>query len=355
MNELKFLKVMGKIDEDLLKEAEVDIEKKYSSKPSISKRSIFAFGSVAAAAVVAISSVAFYNSYKPFDHSITQPLQVTTQEPKYTDSPTEIGASDYYYKKFDATVNPDSDAYGEDGLPIISIVISGNHYYQLDSSEHPAHSISPIISDSDFGRYIGNIVELSEYDDPAKYTVSSQEPTLAGADVYYYAPADSSAVIIVKKSEQCSIFVFNGIAAVSDNSSVFAETFRFYGADSADDIENISFSIAAPSGAVIEITSQVTITDRDKINSIVNVLYQLNPEKNSDSLLVTPQWLIDAWDTYRSNPDAYTREDIMLDITFKNGTILKDISYQPYLGNGYVSGMQELTPEQNTALRALLG
>ncbi len=69
----------------------------------------------------------------------------------------------------------------------------------------------------------------------------------------------------------------------------------------------------------------------------------------------TPQWLIDAWDTYKSNPDAYTREDIMLDITFKNGTVLKDISYQPYLGNGYVSGMQELTTEQNATLRSLMG
>ena len=283
----------------------------------------------------------------------TKPSQDTKQETTCTDLPAEIESSDYYYKMFDATADPYSDAYGEDELSIVSIVISGNYYYQLDSTEHPVHNIAPVISDSDFGKYIGTVVELFECDDPAKYTVSSKEPMLSGAEVYYYAPADSPSVIIVKKGDQCSIFVFNGMAAALDNSSVFAETFSFYGADSADDIESISFSIAAPNGAVMEITSQGTITDRDKINAIVDILYQLQSEKSDDPLSATPQWLIDAWDAYRADPDAYIREDIMFDITFKNGTVLKDISYQPYIGNGYISGMQELTPEQNAALKAL--
>ena len=446
MNDLKFLEIMGKIDDDLIREADVDSAAGKKSKPIISKNVVYAIGSVAAAAVITVSSVAFYNYHKPsdllVDHSAiqqdnpsqndsnpdnqgipvttngdnvaehstsstadtvqtdekqpstnetvsteiqdtntivlendtsktdtqtqspsdnttpeTQPTQqpkITTQEQSHTQPSEEIVSADYYYQNFSATVDPDSDAYGEDELHLVSIVISGRYYYQLDTSEHPAHNIPSTVSDSDFGEYVGNITELQEYDDPANYTVSSKEPNLSGADVYYYAPADSSAVIIVKRGQQCSIFVFNGMANVSDNNSVFAETFKLYGASSAEDIENISFSVATPNGSVMEIKSQGVITDRDRINSIVDILYQLTPESETDSLSATPQWLIDAWNDYRANPDAYTREDIAFDITFKNGTVLKDISYQPYLGNGYVSGMQELTPEQNATLRALI-
>lgn len=106
--------------------------------------------------------------------------------------------------------------------------------------------------------------------------------------------------------------------------------------------------------SVMETASQSTITDRNKIKDITDVLYQLKPEARTDALSGSPEWLNNAWDAYRANPDAFTREDITLDITFKNGAVLKGISYQPYLGNGYVSGMQELTHEQNCLLRELL-
>ena len=432
MNELKFLEVMGKIDDDLIREADVSTAVKAKPKPTISKRSIYAFGSVATAAVITVSSVAFYNAHKPSDmladhsivqpddsdlspdqhnspttnhadtsastssyaddthsseqretqkavttevqatdlpsesaagedtqrrrtdHHATEPSQDTAQEPKHTDPPADIDTSGYYYEMFHATIDPYSDAYGEDELHIVSVIISGRYYYQLDPSEHPVYSISPNISSSDFGSYIGNIVELFGHDDPSNYTVSSKEPNLSGAEVYYYAPADSSAVIIVKQGQQCSIFVFNGMAAVSDsNSSAFAETFKLYGANSAEDIQSISFSVATPNGSIYEVTHEGTITDSSKINAIVDILYQLKAENNTDSTSATPQWVVDAWEACRDNPDAYTIEDITFDITFKNGTVLKDISYQPFIGNGYVYGMQELTPEQNTALRAL--
>ena len=38
----------------------------------------------------------------------------------------------------------------------------------------------------------------------------------------------------------------------------------------------------------------------------------------------------------------------------QTGTVLDGIMYQPYIGNGYVEGMEELTPEQNAALRELV-
>ena len=432
MNELKFLEVMGKIDDDLIREADVSTAVKAKPKPTISKRSIYAFGSVAAAAVITVSSVAFYNAHKPSDmltdhsivqpdnsdlshdqhnsptpnradtsaettsyaddtysseqketqkavtaevqatdlpsesgtgedtqrqrtdHHVTEPSQETTQEPKHSDPPADIDTSGYYYEMFHATIDPYSDAYGEDELHIVSVIISGRYYYQLDSSEHPAYNISSNISNSDFGGYIGNIVELFGHDDPSNYTVSSKEPNLAGAEVYYYAPVNSSSVIIVKKGEQCSIFVFNGMAAVPDsNSSAFAETFKLYGANSAEDIQSISFSVATPNGSIYEVTHEGTITDSSKINAIVDILYRLKAENNTNFTSATPQWVVDAWEACRANPDAYKIEDITFDITFKNGTVLKDISYQPFIGNGYICGMQELTPEQNTALRAL--
>ena len=439
MNELRFLEIMGKIDDDLIRGAMSDTKQKDSR--IITRRNICAFGSVAAAAVITVGSVAFYNAHKPSDlladHSVieqdnshkddgnpeyqgipattssdkseehttnnsaiasqtdkpqedtkgtvTTPVkdtdavesenaasktdsqtqrpcdssapdtqQGTAQEHDHTDPPEDPTSANNYYQNFKATVDPYSDAYGEDELHLVSVIISGRYYYQLDTSEHPAHNISAVVSDSDFGEYVGRITELCEHDDSSKYTVSSQEPNLSGADVYYYAPADSSAVIIVKKGEQCSIFVFNGMTTATDENSAFAETFKVYGAYSADDIESISFTITVPNGAVYEVAQAGTITDRNRIASIVDVLYQLKAENTSDSASATPQWVIDAWEACRADPSAYTMEDITFDIVFKNGTVLKDIIYQPFIGNGYIAGMQELTPEQNITLKELL-
>lgn len=439
MNELRFLEIMGKIDDDLIRGAMSDTKQKDSR--IVTRRNICAFGSVAAAAVITVGSVAFYNAHKPSDlladHSVieqdnshkddgnpehqgihattssdkseehttnnsaiasqtdkpqedtkgtvTTPVkdtdavesenaasktdsqtqrpcdssapntqQGTAQEHNQTDPPEDPTSANNYYQNFKATVDPYSDAYGEDELHLVSVIISGRYYYQLDTSEHPAHNISAVVSDSDFGEYVGRITELCEHDDSSKYTVSSQEPNLSGADVYYYAPADSSAVIIVKKGEQCSIFVFNGMTTATDENSAFAETFKVYGAYSADDIESISFTITVPNGAVYEVAQAGTITDRNRIASIVDILYQLKAENTSDSASATPQWVVDAWEACRADPSAYTMEDITFDIVFKNGTVLKDIIYQPFIGNGYIAGMQELTPEQNITLKELL-
>ena len=393
MNELRFLEIMGKIDDDLIRGAMSDAKQK--ERRSTPKRTVCVFGSAAAAAVITVCSAAFYHARQPSglpandpaiasqtegkqegtketvtaekktgrtdsrtqppsDRSAPDTQQGTAQEHHHTDPPDEPMSANSYYQNFKATVVPDSDAYGDDELHIVSVVISGRYYYQLDTSEHPAHNISAVISDSDFGEYVGSITELYEYDDPSGYTVSSKEPELSGADVYYYAPADSSAVIIVKKGEQCSIFVFNGMAAASNESSAFAETFKAYGAYSADDIDRISFTITVPNGAVYEVAQEGTITDRSRINSIADILYQLKAENTSDSASATPQWVIDAWEACRADPDAYTMEDIAFDIIFRNGTVLKDIIYQPFIGSGYIAGMQELTPEQNNALKELL-
>lgn len=353
MNELKFLEVIGKIDDDLIREA----NNKKVPESLTSKHFVYATGSVAAAIMIVVS-VVFFSARKPSnilaEYSAppeTTQKQSTTQESRHYEQSEKNHSEAYFYKNFAATIDPNADGYGEEELPIVCIIVSGNYYYQLDSSEHPAHNISSAIKNSDFGDYIGKITELFEYDNPAKYPVSSKEPKLSGVDVYYYAPAESHAVIIAKKGQQCSIFVFNGMASEFDSSSIFADTFKLYGASSAEDIDNIAFSIAVPNGSIIEISARGTITDREKINAITDVLFQLKSEEKNDALSGSPEWLNDAWNAYRANPDAFVREDIMFDITFKNGTVLKDIIYQPYLSNGYVASMQELTPEENAKLK----
>ena len=74
MNELRFLEIMGKIDDDLIRGAMSDTKQKDSR--IITRRNICAFGSVAAAAVITVGSVAFYNAHKPSDlladHSVIE-------------------------------------------------------------------------------------------------------------------------------------------------------------------------------------------------------------------------------------------------------------------------------------------
>lgn len=428
MNELRFLKVMGKIDEDLLKEAEVDIEKKYRSKPSISKRRIYAFGSVAAAAVVTVGSVAVYSSHNPFDllvdHSIvhqdipsqnnnepnnngvplvtdnndptekstlnednirqTDPMnpqgasvsddsfmQTTTvnnsnepppsdnkkpqiTEPQSNGNKGGVSAKSCYFQPFIATIDPDFDGYGVDELHHIDVRTAGGFYRQLRLDEYDANGISSEIGNSDFGGYIGRIVEVNDHDYHGNQA-ESQEPAITGADVYYYAPTgNNKAFIIVKMGDQCSVFISDSI----NISSGFQNGLAFFDVNSADDIQMIEYHVDVPDGSGRMITSvQKKITDTHTINAFYELICQLQPEDYSSlpEYIGTPQWLVDAWANYNAASDAPAREDYGITIKLKDGTVLQDINYRPYLGNGYIDDMQELTPEQNAALRALLG
>lgn len=263
---------------------------------------------------------------------------------------SDISDSGNYYKPFSANYNPDTDAYIEDKLALVEVIISGNHYSQLDISEYPDYNIPYKIYDSDFGEFIGNIVEIN--DNTTECAVSSKEPDISDAEVYYYAPANSNSVVIVKKNKQCSIFTFTGQKMHSGNNySSFEESFSYYSNVLSADIRNISYTISISDNGLYKISSEGIIEDSDKINSIADILKQLIPEENTES---TPQWYIDGMSAYKANPDAYTAENIMLEIHFNNGTVMKDIEYQPFIGNGYVSGMKELTISQNTVLRSLL-
>ena len=65
MNELRFLAAMGGIGDDLLEEADVDIERPYAPRPGDFKRNALVVGAVAAAAVIAVCLVALFRTHTP--------------------------------------------------------------------------------------------------------------------------------------------------------------------------------------------------------------------------------------------------------------------------------------------------
>ena len=76
MNELRFLEIMGKIDDDLINGAMSEEIQNQKESRVITKRNIYAFGSVAAVAVITVGSIVCYNAHKPsdliVDHSIIE-------------------------------------------------------------------------------------------------------------------------------------------------------------------------------------------------------------------------------------------------------------------------------------------
>ena len=368
MNELKFLEAIGKIDSDLIKEADVEHKKTFP------KRKIYAFGSAAAVAALAFGSVLLFNSYgqsgSVVDNSI---IQLNKNEdnsqtsdnsiPQITESQTEHNpntqSTKYYYQPFSAKIVPGSksfggDGFGEEELHHIDVRTSEGFYEQLALDEYASNGISSTIRKTDFGEYIGKIIEVDNSYEYHGNAAESQEPTLAGAEVYYYAPkGNNKAFIIVQQNDQCSIFFANEI----NTSEGFKNGFLFFNVQGAEDIMSVEYQKRIPDneGKMI-LSEQNVITDSNAIKDFYNLVCQLKPEDYSGlpEFAATPLWYIEAWDKYKANPDAFVMEDYSIIITLKDGTVLREIRYQPFLANGYVENMQELTPEQNSTLKNLL-
>ncbi len=379
MNELKLYEAINLIDEDLILEAAKPENK--TDRSESRRRCFCAVGSAAAAAAVAVGAAFLSESKNPpvtsgdysnnesvsrednissenvFSQSTVSGGDTQSVSSSYNTSsaPVEhkggVEADGAFYQAFAATRDPNSDAYGEDEFPHVEITTAYGTYRQIDANEDSEFNIGSNIEISDFGGYIGKVVET----DDSRYhgnDAESQEPNLAGADVYYYAPAGKSkAVLIVKKGRQCSIFVDDR----TDLSGGFMNGLSFFDVKSAADIESVSYEIHVPvEGGRMEISSRGTISDSDTINELFKLLSELEPEDYSKlpPHIGTPQWLEDAWEAYDADPSARAREDISFSFRLKNGFVIDPIEYQPYIGNGYVHHMQELTPGQNKALRA---
>lgn len=95
MNELRFLEIMGKIDDDLISDAITDKCQKKDNRV-ITKRNIYAFASVAAAAVITVCSVVFYNAHKPSEllSGNSSVLTDSREEYQYEDNNADAVISD---------------------------------------------------------------------------------------------------------------------------------------------------------------------------------------------------------------------------------------------------------------------
>lgn len=404
MNDMEFMEIIGKIDDDLIREA-ADEPEQIKVKRSVSGRTVCILGSAAAAAV-AVGCVALYNAHRPAigvsestvvqssssawgaspaggtssargtssagvaspangetpENERSQPATTGAKEPdsicslpKYQSQPEVTGKEeqDVYYApfKFTANIDHDIDGYGEDEAHHVDVRIAGHIYHQLALDEYAAIGLSTPPA-ADFGEYIGKVVEV----DDSNYhgnAAESQEPTIAGAEVYYHEQfGESKAFIIVRKGDQCSIFVSDNI----DVSAGFKTGLEFFGVESANYIQSVDYRVNVLDGATFQAADETTITDRATIEALYDLLCELQPEDYTalPDNIGSPQWLVDAWAAYKADPNRPPREDYFITINLKDGTTLQEIQYQPYLGNGYVEHMQQLTPAQNTALSDIL-
>ena len=268
MNELKFLEAIGKIDSDLIKEADVEQKKIFP------KRKIYAFGSAAAVAMVAFGSVLLFNSYGQSSGSVigNNTLPITESQTEY--NPNTQGTK-YYYQPFSAKIVPGSksfggDGFGEEELHHIDVRTSEGFYEQLALNEYASNGISSTIRKTDFGEYIGKIIEVDNSYEYHGNAAESQEPTLAGGNVYYYAPkGNNKAFIIVQQNEQCSIFFANEI----NTSEGFKNGFLFFNVQSAEDIMSVEYQKRIPDneGKMI-LSEQNVITDSTAVKGIFRLV-----------------------------------------------------------------------------------
>ena len=136
---------------------------------------------------------------------------------------TAAGEGSSIWTPFRRTVNadPDKDSFGEDQIHSVDVIWEGRRYDQLPAELYAQYGIAPEVRESELGALIGTVAEIGPGLPDAK--LGAQEPTLAGAEVRAYLPAQSRAVIAVQKGGQYSIFVFRGFAGD------FAQTLAFYG------------------------------------------------------------------------------------------------------------------------------
>ena len=286
-------------------------------------------------------------------NSLTEPNSTTEQTPAQTQfSQSEKSASMISIRLFPASKgNPDADSFGEDELPHTDVVLNGSILYkQLPLEEYKQYGLEETLSRSDFGAFVGTVIETSQ-DDPS-VKVGAEDPNLKRSSVYYYAPSNMSA-LIVQKDNYCSIFVFEQFTDQS-NKYGFKEAYSLYGTDSGDGISYLSYTVQGMVGSQYRVIEEGTVTSRSKINSFYKITAALIPFETNDPIAATPDWLVKAQAEYNAHPEKSKREDITVNIHFKNGMILKNILYQPYISTGYVNLMEPLTHEQNAELRAAI-
>lgn len=249
-----------------------------------------------------------------------------------------------------SAADPGSDSFGEDELAHVNIVLNGSIVYkQIPFEDYPKYGFSTEPYRADFGQYLGSVTETHR-GKRKNIFLGADDPVLAGSEVYYYKPAGCRAAVIVQKGIYCSIFVFEDYADQNLIHSI-AETYMLFGADAYEKISYLSYTVTDKNNKQ---SGPYKVSSKEKLKTFYDITASLVPYEITDPKAPTPGWLNDAYDEYRNSPPSSNRETITVEVHFKNGLVMKNISYLPYLTSGYVEGMNPLTPEQNSALRASL-
>ncbi len=260
----------------------------------------------------------------------------------------EITAGEIKISLFEATPKAsDEDSFGEDELRHIDVTLDGYKFYtQLKKSDYSKYGIKPYLKKSDFGKKLGVITEI-DGDSKDLKTPCSQEPTLAGCEVYLYKPVDSEAVIIVKGNGHCSLFYFLTFA---EEGHSYNENYEIFNVSSAGDIERIDYSVKKPDGAIIVTTEKGSITDKNDIKKFVNITKGLRPYIRESAVSGDPEWLNDAREEYKKNKENIVYIDAS--IVLKNGLSIP-FDYEPNLGTGYVPEHFFLSEADNAVMSKL--
>ena len=245
--------------------------------------------------------------------------------------------------------DPDTDYFGEDELHHVDVILKENRLYeQIPESEYATYGIGKGLQKSDFGELVGTIKEVGHSSEADVSVPCSQEPTLAGCEVFFYKPANCEAIIIVRGNEHCSLFRFKYF---TEEGVGYSDEYKIFNVLTADDILRIDYRIEIPNGAIIATKKEGSITNSSELKAFFDITMGLKPYANASALSGDPKWMIEAREEYKKlskDEQMYVEASVVL----KNGLSMP-FSYQPNLGTGYVSGHLFLSEDNNTIMRQM--
>ncbi len=341
MKQNRLLYLLGDIDERFVEAAE------FPKKKSI-VRPILKYGSIAACFCLLVAA-GFGIRHSVNIHNV--PISPSTSESQATENSTvsDVQKQQILLSAFASTMtkDPDSDAYGQDELRHVDVILQGNRLYdQIPESEYASYGIDGTLQESDFGELLGTITEIGPHSEEVLSTPCSQEPTLAGCEVFYYKPVNCEAMIIVRGNEHCSLFRFMWF---TEEVFSYADEYEVFRVLSADDIERIDYEIKKPNGTLIVTADEGSVTEQSSIQAFFDITTNLKPYVHESALSGDPDWLNEAREKYWQS-DAEHHVDVEASIVLKNGLTMH-LTYQPNLGTGYISGHYFLSEADNAVMR----
>ncbi|MBR5513898.1 MAG: hypothetical protein IKV85_07945 [Ruminococcus sp.] len=345
MKQNRLMYLLGDIDERFAEAAE------FPKKRSVI-RPILRYGSIAVCfCLLATAGLGIHHSINT--HIV--PISPSTSEISATENSTasDVQKQQILLSAFASTITKDhdSDAYGEDELHHVDVILQGNRLYdQIPESEYAFYGINGTLQESDFGESLGTITEIGPHSEDVLSTPCSQEPTLAGCEVFYYKPVNCEAMIIVRGNGHCSLFRFMWF---TEEGFSYADEYNVFHVLSANDIERIDYEIRKSDGALIITAYKGVIKETSSIQAFFDITTNLKPYVHESALSGDPDWMNEAREEYwQKNDDHHV--DIETTIVLKNGLTMA-LTYQPNLGTGYISGHYFLSEADNEIMRKMFG